>query len=76
METAENIKKQLREVNNDIEGMLLAGATTEKAQKVLADAREYRASLEEDLLREVRKSENNGETDEPIIVGIMIIPIP
>lgn len=33
METVENLKKQLHEVNRDIEGMLTAGATTEKAQK-------------------------------------------
>nr|DAK54585.1 MAG TPA: hypothetical protein [Caudoviricetes sp.] len=72
METIESLKKQLNEVNRDINGMLLAGATTEKAQKVLKDAREYRASLEDDLLAAVRKQ---GKTDEPVIVGIMIIPL-
>lgn len=72
METVGNLKKQLQNVNRDIEGMLLAGATTEKAQKVLKDAREYREGLEEDLLRAVRKQ---GNTEEPVIIGIMIIPL-
>ena len=75
METIESLKKQLNEVNRDINGMLLAGATTEKAQKVLKDAREYRASLEEDLLRAVRDTEKKGKADEPVIVGIMIISL-
>lgn len=70
METVDNLKKQLQNVNRDIEGMLLAGATTEKAQKVLSDAREYRASLEDDLLAAVRKQ---GKTDEPVIVGVIIL---
>lgn len=75
METIESLKKQLNEVNRDINGMLLAGATTEKAQKVLKDAREYRTSLEEDLLRAVRDTEKKGKADEPVIVGVMIIPL-
>lgn len=70
METIESLKKQLNEVNRDINGMLLAGATTEKAQKALSDAREYRASLEDDLLAAVRKQ---GKTDEPVIVGVIIL---
>jgi len=75
METVENLKKQLHEVNRDIEGMLTAVATTEKAQKVLKDAREYRTSLEEDLLRAVRDTEKKGKADEPVIVGVMIISL-
>lgn len=55
--------------------MLTAGATTEKAQKVLKDAREYRASLEEDLLRAVRDTEKKDKADEPVIVGVMIISL-
>lgn len=72
METVDSLKKQLVQVNRDIEGMLLAGATTEKAQKRLKDACEYRASLEEDLLMAVRK---NGETDEPVIIGVIVIGV-
>lgn len=75
MEKIEDLKKQLCEVNRDIEGMLVAGATTEKAQKVLKDAREYRASLEDDLLRVARDSEKQGKADEPVIIGVMIIPL-
>lgn len=75
MEKIEDLKKQLREVNRDIEGMLVAGATTEEAQKVLKDAREYRASLEDDLLRVARNSEKQGKADEPVIIGVMIIPL-
>lgn len=74
METVDSLKKQLVQVNRDIEGMLLAGAPTEKAQKVLKDACEYRASLEEDLLMAVRKDSNDkGDTDEPAIIGVIVI---
>lgn len=72
MESVENLKKQLQEVNRDIQGMLLAGATTEKAQKVLKEAREYRESLEDDILSAVRKQ---GQADEPAIIGVMIIAL-
>lgn len=72
MESIESMKKQLHEVNRDIEGMLLAGAKSEKEQKVLSDAREYRAGLEDDLLRAVNKE---GKTEEPAIIGIIVIGI-
>lgn len=72
MESIESLKKQLHEVNRDIEGMLLAGAKSEKEQKVLSDAREYRAGLEDDLLRAVNKE---GKTEEPAIIGIIVIGI-
>lgn len=77
----EDLRKQLREVNRDIAGMLIAGATTEKTQKVLKDAQEYRESLEDDLLRAVRRSKEQeggqeggqGKANEPVIIGVMII---
>lgn len=70
--TIESLKKQLHEVNRDILGMLQAGANTEKAQKVLKDAREYRESLEDDLRIAANKQ---GKADEPVIVGVMIISL-
>lgn len=74
METIENLKKQIAQTNRDIEGMLCAGANTEKAQKVLKDAREYRTMLEDDLLHLVRKN-SGGETDEPVIIGVIVINV-
>lgn len=49
------ILKQLHEVNRDIEGMLKDGAKTEKAQKILSDARDYRKMLEDDILLASKK---------------------
>ena len=74
METIESLCKQLNEVNRDIDGMLRDGATTELAQKKLADARDYRESLEEDILREARKA-NPKTGAKPILVGIIAISL-
>lgn len=65
----ENLRKQLYQVNRDIEGMILSGAKSQKAHKRLDDAIEYREMLESELLNEVRK---NGETDAPVVIGILI----
>ncbi len=63
------ILEALREVNRDIEGMLLAGAKDEKMQKILSDAREYRKMLEDDALHAAKKAKAN----EPEIIRIIII---
>lgn len=74
MESIESLKKQLQEVNRDIEGMILAGAMTEKEQKTLQDAHEYRANLEDDLITAVREGmDDKGKADEPVIIGVMFI---
>lgn len=70
MSTIDQQLKALQEVNRDIEGMLKSGATTEKAQKILKEAREYRQMLEDDLLSDVRKQ---GKSNEPEIIGVIII---
>lgn len=60
METIEEIKAQLREVNRDIEGMLLSNNQSEKAMKILAGARDYRAYLEDNLRYAVKKANEPG----------------
>lgn len=70
METIEEIKAQLREVNRDIEGMLLSNNRSEKAAKILADAKEYRAHLEENLRYAAKKSDKT-----PAVIGIIYISL-
>ena len=76
MNKIDTIKKQLQEVNRDIEGMLSNDVASEKKQKTLKDAREYRESLEEDLLLAVREEKREKcKSDEPVIIGVMIIGV-
>lgn len=74
MNKIDTIKKQLQEVNRDIEGMLSNDVASEKKQKTLKDAREYRESLEEDLLLAVREEKREkGKSDGPVIIRVMVI---
>lgn len=63
------LTKALHEVNRDIAGMLRRGVRDEKARKLLADAREYRRMLEDDLEHAARKE------SEVQVIGVIVIDI-
>ena len=74
MKEIESLKKQLNEVNRDILGMLEKPNPTEHDEKVLRDAIDYRASLEDDLKREVAKTApKDAATNDPQIIGFIVI---
>lgn len=75
MNEMESLLKALHQVNLDIEGMLKSGAKDEKIEKLLSDAREYRAMLESDIRHEAIKanSQRNPKTEEIELIGVIVI---